>query len=186
MGKNNVVVCPVCRVHCHANNLIENQFLLEVSGSSSEANATDPSSDLKCTSCHENSPATSWCVECSEYICDGCVQKHVTLTRTCFYHFFPLPPDYMIHSKGRVRKGGKKTEKPADAGYFSTHNSLSLFPPPPITSTHPSTPLSSLPSDPRQRLSVSVPWSQMNWDSANILLQETSDEDNSPPKCRHT
>ncbi|CAG2066998.1 unnamed protein product, partial [Timema podura] len=72
--ENNVVVCPVCRVHCHANNLIENQFLLEVSGSSSEANATDPSSDLKCTSCHENSPATSWCVECSEYICDGCVQ----------------------------------------------------------------------------------------------------------------
>nr|CAD7198794.1 unnamed protein product [Timema douglasi] len=78
--ENNVVVCPVCRVHCHANNLIENQFLLEVSGSSSEANATDPSSDLKCTSCHENSPATSWCVECSEYICDGCVQ---TLAGEC-------------------------------------------------------------------------------------------------------
>nr|CAD7397008.1 unnamed protein product [Timema cristinae] len=80
--ENNVVVCPVCRVHCHANNLIENQFLLEVSGSSSEANATDPSSDLKCTSCHENSPATSWCVECSEYICDGCVQAHQRLKIT--------------------------------------------------------------------------------------------------------
>jgi hypothetical protein len=32
-------------------------------------------SDLKCTSCQvENALATSWCVDCAEYICDGCVQ----------------------------------------------------------------------------------------------------------------
>lgn len=31
-------------------------------------------SDLKCSSCQDGAPATSWCVECAEFICDDCVQ----------------------------------------------------------------------------------------------------------------
>lgn len=31
-------------------------------------------SDLKCSSCQDSAPATSWCVDCAEFICDDCVQ----------------------------------------------------------------------------------------------------------------
>lgn len=37
---------------------------------------------LKCSSCTDDEPATSWCVECAEYICDSCVQAHQRLKIT--------------------------------------------------------------------------------------------------------
>ncbi|KAJ9598237.1 hypothetical protein L9F63_011058, partial [Diploptera punctata] len=80
--ENNVIVCAICRVHCRSTNVIENQFLLEAGGESESVQNEPKTTDLKCTSCHDNSPATSWCVECSEYICDGCVQAHQRLKIT--------------------------------------------------------------------------------------------------------
>lgn len=35
-----------------------------------------------CSSCSDDAPATSWCVECAEYICDSCVQAHQRLKIT--------------------------------------------------------------------------------------------------------
>lgn len=37
---------------------------------------------IKCSSCSDDAPATSWCVECAEYICDSCVQAHQRLKIT--------------------------------------------------------------------------------------------------------
>lgn len=37
---------------------------------------------IKCSSCTEDANATSWCVECSEFICDSCVQAHQRLKIT--------------------------------------------------------------------------------------------------------
>lgn len=37
---------------------------------------------IKCSSCAEDANATSWCVECSEFICDSCVQAHQRLKIT--------------------------------------------------------------------------------------------------------
>lgn len=37
---------------------------------------------IKCSSCTDDAPATSWCVECAEYICDSCVQAHQRLKIT--------------------------------------------------------------------------------------------------------
>ena len=79
VSENNVIVCAICRVHCRSTNIIENQFLLEAGGESESVQNEPKTTDLKCTSCHDNSPATSWCVECSEYICDGCVHVSVNI-----------------------------------------------------------------------------------------------------------
>lgn len=37
---------------------------------------------IKCSSCTDDAVATSWCVECAEYICDSCVQAHQRLKIT--------------------------------------------------------------------------------------------------------
>lgn len=37
---------------------------------------------MKCSSCSDDANATSWCVDCSEYICDNCVQAHQRLKIT--------------------------------------------------------------------------------------------------------
>lgn len=41
-----------------------------------------PLKALKCSSCTDDAPATSWCVECAEYICDSCVNAHQRLKIT--------------------------------------------------------------------------------------------------------
>lgn len=33
--------------------------------------------NVKCTSCHDNLIASSWCVDCNDFLCDGCVQVRV-------------------------------------------------------------------------------------------------------------
>lgn len=43
---------------------------------------TFKSQAIKCSSCTDDAVATSWCVECSEYICDSCVQAHQRLKIT--------------------------------------------------------------------------------------------------------
>jgi hypothetical protein len=62
-------------VHCRSKNIIENQFLLEAGCEAESVQNESKTNDLKCTSCQvDNALATSWCVDCAEYICDGCVQ----------------------------------------------------------------------------------------------------------------
>lgn len=81
--KGDTLVCPVCHVICRGNNIIENHFLIEstpLPANEAEPNDSAKFNDLKCGSCPENAPATSWCVECAEYICDGCVQVSIVLS----------------------------------------------------------------------------------------------------------
>lgn len=62
---------------CEPNKIIDNQFLLELA--TNEDNSAKLS-ELKCSSCSDDAIATSWCVDCSEYICDSCVQAHQRYT----------------------------------------------------------------------------------------------------------
>lgn len=34
------------------------------------------SGEQQCNSCDETEPATSYCVDCAEFICDNCVHAH--------------------------------------------------------------------------------------------------------------
>lgn len=70
-----VISCGLCKIVCRQTQIIDNRFLTElVTEESTETN--NKVEDLKCNSCSDNDIATSWCVECSEYICNKCVQAH--------------------------------------------------------------------------------------------------------------
>lgn len=77
----NIIECPTCHVICNSQNIIDNQFLMETD-TEVESATSEPSAkvqDIKCSSCTDNAPATSWCVECAEFICDSCVQVNTCL-----------------------------------------------------------------------------------------------------------
>ncbi|NWS64548.1 TIF1B factor, partial [Chunga burmeisteri] len=67
------VDCPICKHQCHLKDVVENYFLRD---SGAETAATSQGSSQCCTSCEDNAPATSYCVECSEPLCDTCVEAH--------------------------------------------------------------------------------------------------------------
>ncbi|XP_030369843.1 transcription intermediary factor 1-alpha isoform X2 [Scaptodrosophila lebanonensis] len=89
-----LIHCPVCDNASQNEYIIDNQFLIEqcaagdnsVSGAdnsgSSDALKTSTSANIQCSSCSDGAVATSWCVDCSEYICDSCVQAHQRLKIT--------------------------------------------------------------------------------------------------------
>lgn len=52
------------------------------SGGNCNNNGSKLSNAIQCSSCSDNAVATSWCVDCSEYICDSCVQAHQRLKIT--------------------------------------------------------------------------------------------------------
>ncbi|XP_044748323.1 transcription intermediary factor 1-alpha-like isoform X2 [Coccinella septempunctata] len=77
------IECPICNLPSGPDKIIENQFLLEASNTDDAANsAASKAADLKCSSCSEDIIATSWCVDCAEFICDSCVQAHQRLKIT--------------------------------------------------------------------------------------------------------
>ncbi|CAH1978376.1 unnamed protein product [Acanthoscelides obtectus] len=84
------VECPLCTIPCTADRIIDNQFLLELSASAGNScgsneettSATQKPTELKCSSCSDDADATSYCVDCSEFICDNCVQAHQRLKIT--------------------------------------------------------------------------------------------------------
>lgn len=71
----NQITCPTCNIQCEASRLIENHFLIELANSDESSNASKVT-DLKCSSCSDEAPASSYCADCSEFICDNCVQAH--------------------------------------------------------------------------------------------------------------
>ncbi|XP_012250621.2 E3 ubiquitin-protein ligase TRIM33 [Athalia rosae] len=129
--ESNVIVCQVCNVACRVENLIENRFFLK-SVDDENACGTDDLSDgmkegeeeRKCTSCHDNATATSWCVECEEFICENCVLAHQRLKIT---------KDHTIKPKGELANEEEYTKKITKKlpGYLfcsvHSHEQLSLF-----------------------------------------------------------
>ncbi|XP_042329312.1 transcription intermediary factor 1-beta isoform X2 [Sceloporus undulatus] len=68
-----VVDCPVCKHQCYLKDIVENYFLRD-GGTESLGDARD--ANQCCTSCEDNAPATSFCVECQEPLCETCVEAH--------------------------------------------------------------------------------------------------------------
>lgn len=74
------LVCNICGISSSAENIIENQFLNDQS--TNDDNGASKFADKKCSSCSDDAIATSWCVDCSEFICDNCVNAHQRLKIT--------------------------------------------------------------------------------------------------------
>lgn len=68
------VVCPSCHVMCRPSSIIENHFLAESVALAALGDLEATGDTVRqCGSCPDTA-ATSWCVDCAEFICDGCVQ----------------------------------------------------------------------------------------------------------------
>ncbi|KAL8176246.1 UNVERIFIED_CONTAM: Transcription intermediary factor 1-beta [Gekko kuhli] len=107
-GGNNkedqVVDCPVCKHQCYLKDVVENYFLRDGS--------TEPLGDARdanqcCTSCEDNAPATSYCVECSEPLCETCVEAHQRVKYT---------KDHTVRSTG-----ASKSQEREKTVYCSVH-----------------------------------------------------------------
>ncbi|KYO43771.1 transcription intermediary factor 1-beta isoform A [Alligator mississippiensis] len=99
-----VIDCPVCKHQCYLKDIVENYFMRD--------SGTEPATDSKeanqcCTSCEDNAPATSYCVECSEPLCETCVDAHQRVKYT---------KDHTVRSTG-----GSKSKEGARTVYCSVH-----------------------------------------------------------------
>ncbi|XP_048688505.1 transcription intermediary factor 1-beta isoform X2 [Caretta caretta] len=93
-----VVDCPVCKHQCYLKDIVENYFLRD---SGVEAATDSKDANQCCTSCDDNAPATSYCVECSEPLCETCVEAHQRVKYT---------KDHTVRSTGPSKsKEGERT-----------------------------------------------------------------------------
>lgn len=94
------ITCPTCRLQCQVANMIDQRFVIEKQALEQAGNnGTDRSAvvvhpfvtrgyrnrkfifpggggEQQCNSCEDPEPATSYCVDCAEFICDNCVHAH--------------------------------------------------------------------------------------------------------------
>ncbi|XP_030053515.1 transcription intermediary factor 1-beta [Microcaecilia unicolor] len=68
------VNCPVCKHQCFQKDIVENYFLRE--STTAGGSELQKESSKRCTSCEDNAVATSYCIECSEWLCETCVEAH--------------------------------------------------------------------------------------------------------------
>ncbi|XP_069805135.1 transcription intermediary factor 1-beta isoform X2 [Dendropsophus ebraccatus] len=66
-----MVPCPVCKNQCYQKEIVENYFLREDSAVDQAAGTIQ-----RCTSCEDNAIANSYCMECTEWLCETCVEAH--------------------------------------------------------------------------------------------------------------
>lgn len=90
-----MIMCHICNVTSQVENLIENRFLSKLLEDESNLGLDDEAKEIeeekKCTSCVDNVTATSWCIECQEFICQSCVMVIMS-------HILCMPYDSLIMS----------------------------------------------------------------------------------------
>ncbi|XP_014377211.2 transcription intermediary factor 1-beta isoform X5 [Alligator sinensis] len=101
---HSVIDCPVCKHQCYLKDIVENYFMRD---SGTESATDSKEANQCCTSCEDNAPATSYCVECSEPLCETCVDAHQRVKYT---------KDHTVRSTG-----GSKSKEGARTVYCSVH-----------------------------------------------------------------
>ncbi|KPJ11076.1 E3 ubiquitin-protein ligase TRIM33 [Papilio machaon] len=87
LGASRVTItCPACRLQCQPANMIDQRFVLEKmaleQAGAGAGGAGGGAGEQQCNSCEDPEPATSYCVDCAEFICDSCVSAHQRLKIT--------------------------------------------------------------------------------------------------------
>ncbi|KAL5288962.1 TRIM24 family protein [Megaselia abdita] len=82
-----LIHCSICNRASQQHHIINNHFITENTELIDNSNLTpndDEKSllDIKCSSCSDDATASSWCVDCSEFICENCVIAHQRLKIT--------------------------------------------------------------------------------------------------------
>ncbi|KAM4014780.1 transcription intermediary factor 1-beta [Anomaloglossus baeobatrachus] len=102
-----MVNCPVCKNQCYQKEIVENYFLREDASADQAAETIQ-----RCTSCEDNAIANSYCAECTEWLCENCVEAHQRVKYT---------KDHSI----RVTTGSKKESE--HIVYCPIHNQEPLM-----------------------------------------------------------
>uniref|UniRef100_A0A8C5JZU5 Transcription intermediary factor 1-beta n=1 Tax=Jaculus jaculus TaxID=51337 RepID=A0A8C5JZU5_JACJA len=93
-----MVDCPVCKQQCFSKDIVENYFMRDCGN---KASSDSQDANQCCTSCEDNAPATSYCVECSEPLCETCVEAHQRVKYT---------KDHTVRSTGPAKtRDGERT-----------------------------------------------------------------------------
>ncbi|XP_046861230.1 E3 ubiquitin-protein ligase TRIM33-like isoform X3 [Xenia sp. Carnegie-2017] len=97
--------------------LIDNQFILDIVKKPSRENE---SASHKCTSCEDDSDASSFCLNCSEWLCSACVQAHQRVRVT---------KDHEIKSGEELKESLRNNNRSERCLYCKKHPSekLQLF-----------------------------------------------------------
>ena len=61
---------------------LNNQFVIESTPSKGMNTTTDLEEDHQCTSCDDRSAASSYCLNCNEWLCDACINAHQRVKMT--------------------------------------------------------------------------------------------------------
>lgn len=74
-----LIHCPVCKKGFPQDSILDNMFICEAQGSGDRgAGASEES--FTCTSCTDEAIATGLCTDCSEWLCDQCIQVSAYVT----------------------------------------------------------------------------------------------------------
>jgi tripartite motif-containing protein 33 len=102
------ITCPLCKTDNRSDFIINNHFLIEMldavqgeDGASGSGSSSGSAEEVpKCA--NDELPATSYCVDCQELICDNCVAAHQRLKIT---------KDHTIKSKDAAENKNDKDSK---------------------------------------------------------------------------
>ena len=67
-----LIQCPVCKKGFSQDCILDNMFICETIVD----RGTNTDETFTCTSCSDEAIASGLCTDCSEWLCDACIQVH--------------------------------------------------------------------------------------------------------------
>ncbi|CAL4082496.1 unnamed protein product, partial [Meganyctiphanes norvegica] len=96
-----LIHCPACKKGFAQDIILDNMFICEASGIGGGSVAAVEEM-FTCTSCDDEARATGFCTDCSEWLCDGCIQAHKRVKVT---------KDHVIKGKGEETPCNSKSSQ---------------------------------------------------------------------------
>ncbi|XP_068214823.1 E3 ubiquitin-protein ligase TRIM33-like isoform X2 [Palaemon carinicauda] len=87
-----LIHCPMCKKGFPQESILDNMFICEAQ-SGERGSVAGAEESFTCTSCSDEAIATGLCTDCSEWLCDQCIQAHKRVKVT---------KDHIIKGKGDV------------------------------------------------------------------------------------
>lgn len=72
IDNTNIIICQLCHVHSHVDNLVENKFFTKFL--EKDSNLKKNSVNSVCSNCEESVASNNWCMDCEGWICDICAE----------------------------------------------------------------------------------------------------------------
>ncbi|KAK8746824.1 hypothetical protein OTU49_016838 [Cherax quadricarinatus] len=97
-----LIHCPMCKKGFPQESILDNMFVCEAQSCGERGTSSATEESFTCTSCTDEAVATGLCTDCSEWLCDQCIQAHKRVKVT---------KDHIIKAKGEVDSDSSSTTK---------------------------------------------------------------------------